>query len=99
MAPTSNVKPIPDAYRRVTPALTVKGGAKALAFYKEVFRATERMSSGAQGGRSRMLKSRSAIRSSSSRTNRRREGRRHRHRMDSMARPASSSSTSRMRTQ
>jgi PhnB protein len=43
MALTSNVKPIPDTYRRVTPALTVKGGAKALAFYKEVFRATERM--------------------------------------------------------
>ena len=43
MAPETKVKAIPDAYRRVTPALTVKGGAKALAFYKEVFRATERM--------------------------------------------------------
>jgi PhnB protein len=43
MAPASKVKAIPDAYRRVTPALTVKGGAKALAFYKEVFRASERM--------------------------------------------------------
>jgi PhnB protein len=35
--------PIPDRYRRVTPALTVNGGAKALAFYAEVFGATERM--------------------------------------------------------
>jgi PhnB protein len=35
--------PIPDRYRRVTPALIVNGGAKALAFYAEVFGATERM--------------------------------------------------------
>lgn len=34
--------PIPDRYRRVTPALVVNGGAKALAFYAEVFGATER---------------------------------------------------------
>ena len=35
--------PIPDSYRRVTPCLTVRGGAKALEFYAEVFQATERM--------------------------------------------------------
>jgi hypothetical protein len=34
MALASKVKPIPDTYRRVTPALTVRGGTKALAFYK-----------------------------------------------------------------
>jgi PhnB protein len=50
MAPTNKVKGIPDTYRRVTPALTVKGGPKALAFYKEVFRATERMSYPGPGG-------------------------------------------------
>jgi PhnB protein len=36
-------KPIPDAYRRVTPCLVVQGGAKAMEFYGEVFGATERM--------------------------------------------------------
>jgi PhnB protein len=36
-------KPIPDAYRRVTPCLIVRGGVKALEFYREVFDATERM--------------------------------------------------------
>jgi PhnB protein len=35
--------PIPSAYRRITPALVVTGGEKALAFYSEVFGATERM--------------------------------------------------------
>jgi PhnB protein len=35
--------PIPASYRRVTPALVVKGAEKALAFYAEVFGATERM--------------------------------------------------------
>jgi PhnB protein len=35
--------PIPDRYRRITPALVVDGAAKALAFYAEVFGATERM--------------------------------------------------------
>lgn len=36
-------KPIPDSYRRVTPALVVDGGVKALEFYAEVFDATERV--------------------------------------------------------
>lgn len=35
--------PIPDTYRRVTPCLVVRGAAKALEFYAEVFGATERM--------------------------------------------------------
>jgi PhnB protein len=35
--------PIPDTYRRVTPALVVNGGVKALEFYSEVLGATERM--------------------------------------------------------
>jgi PhnB protein len=36
-------KPIPESYRRITPALVVDGGVKALEFYAEVFDATERM--------------------------------------------------------
>lgn len=43
MTPTSSPNPIPDSYRRVTPSLTVQGGAKALEFYGAVFGATERM--------------------------------------------------------
>lgn len=35
--------PIPDTYRRVTPCLIVRGGAKALDFYAQVFQATERV--------------------------------------------------------
>ncbi len=42
MSPTKP-KPIPDSYRRVTPALVVDGGVKALEYYAEVFDATERM--------------------------------------------------------
>jgi PhnB protein len=38
----SNVKPIPDGYHSVTPYLIVKGAAKAIEFYKQVFGATER---------------------------------------------------------
>jgi PhnB protein len=43
MALPAKPNPIPDRYRRVTPALVVNGGAKALEFYAEVFGATERM--------------------------------------------------------
>jgi PhnB protein len=43
MAPSAKTKPIPDGYRRVTPALVVQGAAKALEFYAEVFQATERV--------------------------------------------------------
>lgn len=42
MSGMSKPKPIPDSYRRITPCLTVQGGAKALEFYAEVFGATER---------------------------------------------------------
>jgi PhnB protein len=34
--------PIPDRYRRVTPAIVVNGAARALEFYAQVFGATER---------------------------------------------------------
>lgn len=34
------VQPIPDGYHAVTPYLMLKGGARALDFYKEVFGAT-----------------------------------------------------------
>ena len=40
---TTKPDPIPGTYRRVTPALVVDGGVKALEFYTEVFGATERM--------------------------------------------------------
>ena len=50
MAPTTKPKPIPDAYRRVTPCLVVQGGAKAIEFYAEVFGATERMRFPGPGG-------------------------------------------------
>jgi PhnB protein len=50
MAPTTKPKPIPDAYRRVTPCLIVQGGVKALAFYTQVFGATERMRFPGPGG-------------------------------------------------
>src|SRR5262245_22829600 len=36
-------KPIPENYRRVTPALVVDDGVKAIEFYADVFGATERM--------------------------------------------------------
>ncbi|MFO0796922.1 MAG: VOC family protein [Gemmataceae bacterium] len=35
------VKPIPDGYHSITPYLIVRGGAKALDFYKEAFGAVE----------------------------------------------------------
>jgi PhnB protein len=50
MAPTTKPKPIPDAYRRVTPCLIVQGGVKALQFYAAVFGATERMRFPGPGG-------------------------------------------------
>jgi PhnB protein len=43
MSPKTKPKPIPDAYRRVTPCLIVRGGVQALEFYGRVFDATERM--------------------------------------------------------
>ena len=43
-------KAIPDGYRRVTPALVVQGGEKALEFYSDVFDATERWRFPGPGG-------------------------------------------------
>jgi PhnB protein len=43
MTGTAKPNPIPDTYRRVTPCLVVRGAAKALDFYADVFGATERM--------------------------------------------------------
>jgi PhnB protein len=43
MTSAAKPNPIPDTYRRVTPCLVVQGAAKALAFYADVFGATERM--------------------------------------------------------
>jgi PhnB protein len=43
MTAVSDPGPIPESYRRVTPCLVVRGAAKALDFYAEVFGAAERM--------------------------------------------------------
>jgi len=43
MATEAKPNPIPTRYRRITPALIVNGGNKALEFYRDVFGATERM--------------------------------------------------------
>jgi PhnB protein len=43
MTEANRPNPIPDSYRRVTPCLVVRGAAKALEFYAEVFGASERM--------------------------------------------------------
>ena len=50
MSQTAKPNPIPDRYRRVTPALVVDGAAKALEFYAAVFNATERMRFSAPDG-------------------------------------------------
>jgi PhnB protein len=42
--------PIPDRYRRITPALVVQGAAKAIDFYREVFGASERLRYPGPGG-------------------------------------------------
>jgi PhnB protein len=43
MSQTPKPEPIPDRYRRVTPALVVDGAGTALEFYGAVFGATERL--------------------------------------------------------
>ena len=45
------VKPIPEGYRNVTPYLIVDEAAKAIDFYRKVFKARERMRMPAPGGR------------------------------------------------
>ncbi len=47
---TTNPRPIPDRYRRITPALVVDGAAKALTFYAQVFGAEERSRFPGPGG-------------------------------------------------
>ena len=49
MATEAKPSPIPTRYRRITPALIVNGGNKALEFYRDVFGATERMRFPAEG--------------------------------------------------
>jgi PhnB protein len=44
------VKPVPEGYHTATPYLYVKGGAKALDFYKKAFGATELMRMEGPGG-------------------------------------------------
>jgi PhnB protein len=50
MTAAATPNPIPARYRRITPALVVKGGDEALRFYAEVFGATERMRFPGPGG-------------------------------------------------
>jgi PhnB protein len=45
------VKPIPEGYRNVTPYLIVNEAAKAIDYYRKVFKAKERMRMPAPGGR------------------------------------------------
>ncbi|GAB3407956.1 VOC family protein [Flindersiella endophytica] len=47
---SSKPNPIPSHYRRITPALVVRGCAEALTFYAEVFQAKERMRFEGPGG-------------------------------------------------
>src|SRR5260370_24906272 len=50
MTEAAKPNPIPDTYRRVTPCLVVRGAAKAIEFYAEVFGAAERMRFPGPGG-------------------------------------------------
>jgi|SRR6266851_2469832 len=50
MTEAAKTNPIPDTYRRVTPCLVVRGAAKAMEFYAEVFGAAERMRFPGPGG-------------------------------------------------
>ena len=45
-----SVKPIPDGYHSVTPYLVIKGAARAIDFYKQVFGATEMLRMEGPGG-------------------------------------------------
>ncbi len=47
----TTVNPIPEDYPRVTPYLSIEGAADALAFYADIFGATERMRLAAPGGK------------------------------------------------
>lgn len=41
MAASSEVQPIPEGYHSITPYLNVRGGAEAMAFYRDAFGAEE----------------------------------------------------------
>jgi PhnB protein len=47
----ANVKPIPNGYHSVTPYLYIKGAAKAIDYYKDVFGAKERVRMPGPNGR------------------------------------------------
>lgn len=47
----AKVNPIPEGYHSVTPYLSIKGAAKAIDYYKEVFGATELFRMGAPDGK------------------------------------------------
>ena len=47
----ATVNPVPDGYPQVTPYLAVDGADAAIAFYRDVFGASERMRMPAPGGR------------------------------------------------
>jgi PhnB protein len=47
----TKVKPIPDGYHAVTPALVVRDAARAMEFYKAAFGAQERMRMAGPGGK------------------------------------------------
>jgi PhnB protein len=51
MATESKVKPVPDEYHTITPYLTVRGAAEALAFYERAFGAKEHFRMDAPGGK------------------------------------------------
>jgi PhnB protein len=46
---SNKVKPIPEGYNSITPYLAIKGAVQAIAFYKEVFGAKERICMDANG--------------------------------------------------
>lgn len=47
---SANVRPIPEGYHSISPALTCKDAARAIDFYKEAFGATEIMRMAGPGG-------------------------------------------------
>ena len=50
----ASVNPVPEGYGTMTPGLVVRGGAKAIDFYKKAFGAEERMRMPGPDGKSIM---------------------------------------------
>jgi PhnB protein len=50
-----STKPIPDGFRTVTPHLTVRGAADAIAFYKKAFGASEMIRSPMPGSETKLI--------------------------------------------